>query len=47
MQGWFRGGRRRTMKCFVAALCLAATALVHREAAAEFSLAQQNGWLLG
>ena len=34
------------MKDFVAAVCLAAAALVPREAAAEFSLAQQNGWEL-
>ena len=46
MQGRFRGGRRRTIKYFVLALCLATTALVHREAAAEFSLAEQNGWKL-
>jgi hypothetical protein len=46
MQGWFRGAPRRTIKCFVAAACLAATALMPREAAAEFSLVKQNGWEL-
>jgi len=34
------------MKYFVSAVCLAATALMQREAAAEFSLANQNGWQL-
>ncbi|MEO8184132.1 MAG: porin [Deltaproteobacteria bacterium] len=33
-------------KYFVAAVCLATTALAHREAAAEFSLAKQDGWEL-
>ena len=46
MQGWFRGGRRGAMKSFVMAVCLASTVLVQREAAAEFSLAKQNGWEL-
>jgi hypothetical protein len=46
MQGSFRGARRRTLKYFVPAVCLAITALVHREAAAEFSLAQKDGWEL-
>src|SRR4051812_31584404 len=45
MQGMFRGGGR-TVKYFVAAVTLATTVLVHREAAAEFSLAKQNGWEL-
>jgi hypothetical protein len=34
------------MKYFVTAACLATMALVHREAAAEFSLAEQDGWEL-
>src|SRR6185503_9312930 len=46
MQGSSRGGRRGMKKYFVAAVCLATTALAHREAAAEFSLANQNGWEL-
>lgn len=46
MQGWFRGGRRRVMKHFLIAVCLALAALVPRDAAAEFSLAKQNGWEL-
>ncbi|HXK17541.1 MAG TPA: porin, partial [Polyangiaceae bacterium] len=40
------GGCRRNIKYLVWALSLAATSLVHREAAAEFSLAKQDGWEL-
>jgi len=46
MQGVFGGGRRGKMKYLVSAVSLAATVLVHREAAAEFSLAKQDGWEL-
>jgi len=34
------------MKCLLSVVGLAATTLVHREAAAEFSLAKQDGWEL-
>ena len=46
MQGTCRGRRRAKMKYLVSAVCLAAVALVHREAAAEFSLAKKDGWEL-
>ena len=46
MQRNLGGGCRGKLKCLVWALSLAATSLVHREAAAEFSLAKQDGWEL-
>jgi hypothetical protein len=46
MQRTLRGGCRRKLKCFVSVVSLVATALVHRHAAAEFSLAKQDGWEL-
>lgn len=46
MQSTFRGGGRVKIKYFVSAVCLLATALVHREASAEFSLAKKDGWEL-
>jgi hypothetical protein len=46
MQAWFSGARRKMMKYFLPVVCLSAAVLVQREAAAEFSLAEQNGWKL-
>jgi hypothetical protein len=46
MQARFGGGRRKVSKYVMAAVCLATTVLLQREAAAEFSLAEQNGWKL-
>jgi hypothetical protein len=44
MQRRPHGDHRWKMKCLLAAVSLAATGLVHREAAAEFTLAKQDGW---
>jgi len=46
MQRRLAGGRRWKLKSLVSAVSLAATVLVQREAAAEFSLAKQDGWEL-
>jgi hypothetical protein len=46
MQRNLGGGCRGKLKCLVWAVSLAAISLVHREAAAEFSLAKQDGWEL-
>ncbi len=46
MQRNLGGSCRAKIKCLVWAVSLAATTLVHREAAAEFSLAKQDGWEL-
>jgi len=42
----FRRGRRCMWKRFLQVVCLATMTLVQREAAAEFSLLEQNGWKL-